>query len=92
LPNIRFVERPDQLEWVIDPSWENFRINAKGQKRDIMVWLETNTSHKVVIWSLGKFPVKGELGWIPILFGDLVHYHIYFEDSDEAMLFKLTWK
>lgn len=91
MADIRFVERQDQLAWLVDSTWESFRINAEDQKRDIFVWLEQHTTGRVVISAEGKMPQRGDMGWIPILYGDQKHYRIYFEDPDSAMLFKLTW-
>lgn len=92
MSKIRFVDLAEHLDWLVDPEWEHFRVNAQGQKRDIMKWLEGNTTHNVVIHSLGKLPQPGDLGIIRIIYGDRIQYEIYFEDPQEAMHFKLAWK
>lgn len=89
--DIRFVDRADQAEWLVEPSWESFMINATDRKRAIYNWLEDNAVGVVVISSDGRIPVKGDTGWITKLHGNQIHYRIFFEDHNTAMIFKLTW-
>ena len=68
-------------------------MNVEHNKRIIMKWLEDNTVHRVVISGGGKIPAKYDLVKSEGLFGKVADnvYKIYFENNDEAVLFKLTW-
>lgn len=91
--NIHLIDREDQLVWLVDPHWSYFCLNVERNHRQIMKWLEECTSHRVVICGGGKIPAKYDVIRAEGLFGKIADnvYKIYFEDDDEAMLFKLTW-
>lgn len=91
---IQFVDREDQLEWLVDKDWPSYHLNVKDRKRDLVKWLEEAATGKVIIFGCGKLPVKGLPQyqiWQTYESIFRQNYRIYFEDQASATLFKLAW-
>lgn len=92
--DVKFVDRQDQLEWIVEPDWQHFRLNVAGIKSDIYKWLCESGTGTVVIYGCGRLPTKGFDPYRIWETYDEIYkhnYRIYFEDSDTAMMFKLRW-
>lgn len=90
---IQFADRQDQLDWMVDPSWQYFRVNVHGRKREIFKWLRECAQGEVVIFGDGSLPKPGMNYNLAQTYFEIQrqNYKIYFENPDTAMMFKLAW-
>lgn len=94
MSRVQIVDREDQLIWYADPDWTHFQIKVERDHRAIREWLETMTTGQVVICGCGKIHQPNGIQDLTWKIFDSIQrkvYRVYFENSDDAMTFKLTW-
>lgn len=87
-----FVEKISELYFWIRPEWQKIYVHcpSDNKKYEMKEWIENTCQCRVIVFGRSRYPYLHEFDWQKVICGD-GSIDIYFENDDEATLFKLTW-